>query len=187
MTENTIELPPKTMAEAERQRFALQEAMQMERQRHKTSMDILERGYASAVAVSAMLSKQLQMDKLLLAENVMVVQGNFARAGSDRLEQREAAIHDLVNGTPVLRERYIATKDYAHWHGQGVDCEYGYGPKHGDVIFRIGLHEAARERDLTEAEVDACVYYLRTLELFQECNALGHTAAKNLRCAGSVA
>ncbi len=56
---------------------------------------------------------------------------------------------------------------YDRWYGQRSDHDYGMGPRHGSIIFRIGLVSDARHRELTSAERDAAVYYLMNLEAIQ--------------------
>jgi len=41
------------------------------------------------------------------------------------------------------------------------------GPRHGSIIFEIGLTKEARQRDLSAEETDAAIYYLVNLERIQ--------------------
>src|SRR5687768_8470312 len=94
--------------------------------------------------------------KIALAEKVIEVTGKYEREGGciDR------AIASLANGGNYMKKMAIAVKDYDRFHGQGCDCEYGYGPKHGHHVFTIGLTRDARKRELTDEECDAAIYYL---------------------------
>ncbi len=109
----------------------------------------------------------LDPEIILHAEHVIYVRGSYAKAGEDRAPQREAAIQDLLKGAPQMHREYFGTKSYDRWHGQACDCSYGMGPRHGSIIFEIGLTREARTRDLTEEEINAAVYYLRSLEKIQ--------------------
>jgi hypothetical protein len=52
-------------------------------------------------------------------------------------------------------------KDYVQFIHQGADCEYGYGPRYGDVVFSIGLRNP--EHTLTDEETESCLYYLNMI------------------------
>ena len=72
---------------------------------------------------------------------------------------REAIIEEaikLIGENPVeaFSKRYIGTKDYAHFKDQSVECEYGYGPKHGNVVFSIGrVNQGINLPELGEDEI----------------------------------
>ena len=120
------------------------------------------------------LELSLDLDQIALAESVMAV-GDYSKGGDDRDSARTAAIRWFATGTGGylgLKREYFGTKDYAHWSGQRCDCEYGMGPRHGHIVFSIGLREEARKRDLTDAEKEACIYYLLNLSAIQKGQAL---------------
>ena len=105
----------------------------------------------------------LDENKIALAETVIEVEGKYEREGGCI----EKAISHLATGSDYMKRVAIAVKDYAQFSGQGCDCEYGYGPKHGWHVFTIGLTRDARKRDLTEDERDAAIYYLVHLQQIQ--------------------
>ncbi|RMM59421.1 hypothetical protein ALQ74_03220 [Pseudomonas savastanoi pv. glycinea] len=45
------------------------------------------------------------------------------------------------------------------------------GPSPGSVIFSIGIRRSELGRDLTEAEIEAALYYLRNLHKIQAATA----------------
>ena len=102
--------------------------------------------------------------KIALALQVIEVEGKYEREGGCI----DKAIAHLANGSDYMKRVAIAVKDYAQFSGQGCDCEYGYGPKHGWHVFTIGLTRDARQRELTEDERDAAIYYLVHLQQIQE-------------------
>lgn len=114
----------------------------------------------------------LDLEKITLAETFLSV-GDYSRAGDERNTPRQDAIKwfagtlDTRGGYDDLRHAYFGTKSYDRWHGQAITCSYGMGPRHGSVIFRIGLSEEARKRDLTDDEREAAIYYLVNLEAIQ--------------------
>jgi len=76
------------------------------------------------------------------------------------------AIQDLANDCLWLRDGYFGIKDYDRWRGQVFNGNYGYGPKHGYVVFSIGLHQPSEK--LTSEQKEACIYYLYQLMENQE-------------------
>lgn len=118
-------------------------------------------------------SAGLDENKVRLAEHVIEVRGAVERNNEGCLGD---AINDLANGTPRLRREYFGVKNYDRFVGQRCDCSYGMGPKHGHIVFEIGLTQEARKRDLTEEEANAAIYYLVHLKAIQEA-AKAATAA----------
>ena len=90
-------------------------------------------------------------------------------------EVRETAIEEAISeiqsdGKLALSQRYIGVKNYAHFGDQGVNCEYGLGPRHGHIVFRIGRHRSSRQKVLGDDEIyflEAC----RDFEGFNEGNS----------------
>lgn len=109
----------------------------------------------------------LDRQKIERARNVLEIRGSFSRGGDERASVVRDAINVLLDGKPDLRTKYFGTKSYDRWHGQRSDHCYGYGPKHGSVIFAIGLRGDYREADLTPKEVEACVYFLTCIEAIE--------------------
>ncbi|HZQ33714.1 MAG TPA: hypothetical protein VFB19_18530 [Mycobacterium sp.] len=92
-------------------------------------------------------------------EAVLVVEG------VDRLtyDMIEDAAFDLQNGCLRMREWYLGLKDYDRFTGQREDHRYGFGPRHGTIVARIGLTTEARKRPLTAEEVAAGMAHLERL------------------------
>ena len=116
----------------------------------------------------------LDLAQISLAETV-VFATDYAKGGDDRASARADAIKYFVSGAPLspngygnLRWEFFGTKSYDCWHGQRTDCEYGFGPSHGSIIFLIGMVEAVRKRELTAEECEAAVYYLTNLRRIQD-------------------
>lgn len=98
----------------------------------------------------------LDENKIALALKVVETTGKFENEGGCL----RRAMDCLALGGDTMKTVAIAVKDYAQFHGQQCDCEYGYGPKHGWHVFTVGLTRDARKRELTEEERDAAIYYL---------------------------
>lgn len=58
----------------------------------------------------------------------------------------------------------FGTKDYDAWAGQRSDHEWG-GPRHGSIVFKIGLKD--RSRELTEEERADAIYFLLNIEAWE--------------------
>ena len=113
----------------------------------------------------------LDLARIALAETVLAVT-DYSKGGQDRDLKRQQAIRWLGTQEPAsghgsLRYEFFGTKNYDGWVGQGNNCQYGYGPRHGYTCFSIGLTPDARKRDLTPEEAGAAIYYLLNIERVQ--------------------
>lgn len=118
---------------------------------------------------------------ILHAEHVIYVRGLYKDAGEDRARCLEEAIQRILSGGGPMFQEYSGTKSYDRWHGQHSNHPYGMGPRHGYIIFQIGLISPIRQREtkaLTEDEINACVYYLRNLEKIQDAEEKAKQVAK---------
>lgn len=70
--------------------------------------------------------------------------------GRARPELIEEAIR-LIQQSSVdaMSRRYLGIKNYASFGDQREDHDYGYGPKHGSIVFSIGRTDAWRVKPLT--------------------------------------
>lgn len=76
--------------------------------------------------------------------------------GNIRLKAIEDAISEIIkNGNKALLEEYIGVKNYAGFGDQRKDHKYGYGPRHGHIVFSI---KRLREKNV-ELGVDH-IYFL---------------------------
>ena len=103
----------------------------------------------------------LDLRRATLAEALLAIEGQCS--SESRIHTVHLAIRDLASGAPHLRRGYYGVKQYAHFGDQEIHGDYGMGPKHGQIVFSVGLKPEARGRDLTAEETDACLYYLGNL------------------------
>ncbi|HCF0295549.1 TPA: hypothetical protein NH680_000796 [Pseudomonas aeruginosa] len=155
------------LATLEKQRIDLQKQIAEEKDRHTQHLASLSNALTETKRLISVSADGLDLDVINRVEAFFEVRGSYAKAGEDRARALQAAIDDLANGAQKIKKCYFGTKDYAHWHGQFVDCNYGYGPSHGSVIFSIGLRRNEVGRQLTDEEIEDCLYYLRNLERIQ--------------------
>lgn len=122
--------------------------------------------------------------KVALAKSIIEVRGQYSRGGADRASCVSDAIKQVATGKPLgayvdLLRQFFGTKNYDRWIGQRCDCEYGYGPRHGSIVFAIGFTAAVRKREpfeLTDDEAEAAIYYLVNLERIQAAEAASKAA-----------
>lgn len=69
----------------------------------------------------------------------------------------------LANNATRLQECYIGVKNYSGFGDQREDHSYGTGPRHGSIVFSIGLTPEARNRTLTSDEIEDALYLLHVL------------------------
>lgn len=163
-----------SIADAAAARHRLSGALAAHLQASHNEEQRLRAELAKAQAAIAVSSAGIDLTQVAAAEVVVYVRGAYVEAGSDRATVVRDAIAEIATGEKQgyrgLWFEAFGTKSYAQWHGQRCDNEYGYGPKHGSVIFQVGLRDSVRAREpqaLTDAERNACVYYLTNLEQIQ--------------------
>lgn len=108
------------------------------------------------------------LDEDLLNLGMSVVSFGDVKNNSERRGCVADAINDLATGGKSLSGKYFGTKDYAHWSNQREDHQYGYGPRHGSIVFRVGLTSDALEKmrsgGLTGDEIEAAIYCLMNID-----------------------
>ncbi len=90
-----------------------------------------------------------------------------------RLQALADAKADLANGGDEIGRRYFGVKNYDAFGDQRTDCEYGMGPRHGSIVFSIGLTPALRQRvrtgpHLEDQEIEDALYLLSALPKIEE-------------------
>jgi hypothetical protein len=83
------------------------------------------------------------------------------------------AIDAFIYRPEVFDKQYVGCKDYDRWVGQYHGfCEYGMGPRHGSITFRVGKLQHKRGLEMKPAEIEAVLYYLKGKVFMQELEAL---------------
>lgn len=72
------------------------------------------------------------------------------------------AIQDVLQGTPHMATMYFGSKDYDCFSHQRSDHNYFMGPRHGTIVYSIGLKKPYRT-GLSKEQQESCVYYLNLL------------------------
>ena len=156
-------------------------AITQENQRHAEQLGALQATLNAAVQKASIANAGVNLDAVLVAEQVLYVRGDASkvvpndegRYPTSRKQSVEDAIawFDSSDARPDLRTAYVGVKNYSGFGDQRCDADYGYGPRHGHVVFEIGLRPDARKRDLTTEERNACIYYLRNIARIQAAKA----------------
>lgn len=174
---------PLTLAEAERDAAQLRAAIADEKKRHTTTIANLQANLTTSLELAQRLTSGLDESLIQKAKQVIYVEGRYSRAGEDRDRALDDAIQAILAGGQRLAYEYVGTKNYAHWRGQWTKHPYDMGPRHGSVVFAIGLERSVRTRAsgnapvsempplLTEDEINAAIYYLRNLEKIEAAHA----------------
>lgn len=94
----------------------------------------------------------------------------------------ESAKTDLArNSGARLAGEYVGVKNYDGFGDQREDHRYGMGPRHGSIVFRIGLQDDVRARlrdggSLTPQEIEDALYLLTVLPMIEEAQKNGEAA-----------
>ena len=81
--------------------------------------------------------QNIDIDRCLIAMQDLCVHGLCCTP------MREAALASAIrmiqeNPTGALKKGYVGIKNYASFGDQREDHEYGFGPRHGSIVFSIG-------------------------------------------------
>lgn len=147
----------------------LRHAETEEEKRHRARNEALAGGLQRALSQRATAMQGLLPNVRKLAETVIVIRGRVSESAEGAFE---AACTELAKGGGFLFERYAGAKRYEGFH-QREDHEYGYGPRHGSIVFAVELTAEVRRRgSLALEEAEAAVRWL----LAEKAHAESHGA-----------
>lgn len=157
---------PINVTELERLRFALNDGWRETQVAFQTDKDRYQHHIKIVSDRLRLAGSNLDLARIDRAKKVLYTMGSFACAGEDRFGAVDLAKRDVIEGGGWLWKGIRGTKDYDRWHGQGVDCEYGMCPRHGSIIFEIGIprDRRAQEHKLTPEEIEDALYLLLNIE-----------------------
>lgn len=119
----------------------------------------------------AEINAGIDIGAAVLARQVLNVVGKFIPGEGEHNEvvhdavawfaagHRASVFSDLGEGS------YYGVKNYAHWRGQRSDHPLYSCPRHGSLVFRIGLRDHTKA--VTPEQREACLYYLNNLAAIQ--------------------
>lgn len=108
------------------------------------------------------------LDEEMVKRGMSVISFGDVMGSSERKSCVQDAIDDLGKGAKSLRHEYFGTKNYAHWRDQRCDCTYGYGPRHGSVVFEVGLRREYQGKDLNPDDIESAIYCLLNIDQINE-------------------
>ncbi len=119
----------------------------------------------------------IDMERIDRAKKIIYVQGRVlgVRHGMRPDENRnnvrgkavEDAKHDLCNACPKMYGAYIGVKNYDSFGDQREDHNYGMAPRHGHIVFQIGLTKEARTNKVCGNEAEDALYFLSVLPEYE--------------------
>ena len=159
-----------------KQQRQLEQTLADEIAAHKVTVKTLEDSIKSIQETRNIIGTGLDEKMVACAEAVIRVEGDAGKIVNGsypdqtrsgiRWKAIEDAITDLANGGSKLKGNYFGVKNYDRFGDQREDHNYGMGPRHGSIVFRIGLVD--RKKELTEQEIEAAIYYLTHLKTIQD-------------------
>jgi hypothetical protein len=109
-----------------------------------------------------LLLENIDIDKVKTATALVYVSGLKWVGCGDTIDAIDDAIADAVIGFAKLRKEFIGCKNYDRFTCQRSDHPYGYGPKHGSIVFRIELLD--KLYSCSDEQLDCCIYFLQKLK-----------------------
>ena len=112
----------------------------------------------------SLLADGVDYDRVLLALDIIEVRGEC----SDKNKKHLASIvmSDLSSGCEKLKKQFFGYKVYSGFGEQRSDHGYGYGPRHGSIVFHIGLKKPREE--LTPEQIEDCIYLLCNIDSLEK-------------------
>lgn len=108
-----------------------------------------------------LIIKGFSPEKIEEARKIIYIYGLHHYGYGDTKKAVEDAINALAHGGESLYTQYIGCKNYAGYCLR-EDHPYGYSPKHGSIVFKIGLRDPSYI--LASQDIEACLYYLNTIK-----------------------
>lgn len=156
------------------------ERAKMELEIHVNTSDLRTKELQKEVYIRQQMYQQacngLSSDRIANALTVLEIVG--LEQFDSQHKDDEQAIDDAIlwffnegkfNRSYSLTSHRLGVKNYDGFYHQRCDCEYGFGPRHGTVVFSIGLRSEYRTLpkgvdSLPCALRDDCMYYLESLK-----------------------
>lgn len=105
---------------------------------YKSESDRIQKAIAQLGAQLDLEKAGIDSDKVQLGLSVIEISPAKELVDTQKALIQDA-ISDLATGAPRLQKEYFGLKNYAHWTHQREHHSYGSGPKHGSIVFRVGL------------------------------------------------
>ena len=149
------------LTDLHKQKIQVNESLQQLDKDYKKQKTELEKQLKELSQKINLESKGISVDRIQSALTLLSIRGEYKQT-EKRDEVVESSVKDLLNGSKHLKEKYFGVKIYSGFGEQREDHKYGYGPRHGNIVFAIGLK--VTDRELTDSEVEDCLYLLTNIE-----------------------
>ena len=144
---------------------ALENKKSQEIDRHAKELSRIEEGLLELNKKVKLIASHFDPQKIERGKNVVEIKGQVFPGERQKVVQD--AIIQMTRGGGALHHEYFATKNYDRFIDQRSDTDYGYCPKHGIIVFSIGITRQFRQRTLLPEQVEDAVYYLKNLSKIQ--------------------
>ena len=157
---------------------------------HEALLKATSNELAQLAEAETLIVGGLDHDRIERARKIINVYGSVGdvRRGRDgygvgvRAAALAEAKADLANGGDQIGRRFFGVKNYDGFGDQRCDCEYGLGPRHGFIVFSIGLTRDLQQRvrtgpHLEDAEIEDALYLLSALPTIERLRAEQQQAA----------
>jgi hypothetical protein len=148
-----------TLKEIEQKLIELGREKEEEKKRHEEFMQKNMAQTKKAQRHKDMLLNGIDIEKILEAEKILAIRG-LKEEYDEGVVKR--CIAEIASGGKALHREYFGVKNYERFIHQGSNCEYGYGPRHGYIVFSIGLKNP--KNLLSNNQVEQCLYYLNVIQ-----------------------
>lgn len=155
---------PQTRADLINEREALLAQLRETLAKHLKILVQIDKDLAVIEIKFQALNTGVSAEDIDIAKRVVYVRGQCQSAG--RRAVVDSAIKALAVGprAGLLQTGYVGTKDYDRFGDQRFDSDYAFRPRHGHIVFEIGLVQGARKRDLSVEERESAIKVLEAVK-----------------------
>lgn len=128
----------------------------------------------------AVLCAGFDVERIKRARDLVTIRGRVSdvRHGAYPDQRRDSvrpsalndAVVEIAKGGGRLLSEFIGVKNYDHFGDQRSDHQYGYGPRHGNIVFSIGLRHPDKT-PLTPDQIEDALYFLKMLPGIESAEA----------------
>lgn len=165
---NTMSNTTSSLAQASSQIKELRTALATENKRHKEETERISAELAKWQEAGALLLANIGPERVAHGREVIRVRGTWTGSVAQKRLVSHAC-EEVAAGGGKLKGVFFGLKDYDRFHEQREDHNYGMGPRHGHIVFAIGLLK--RDVELTPVEVEDALYYLGNLDAVQKASS----------------
>lgn len=185
-----------TLQQIIERRSALTTEQKERAEEHASYIRRIRAELAALAEAEALLVGGLDLAKIERGRALLSIEGRLSETrlaadymGADKARQsavRQAALADakadLAEGGTKIQRQYFGVKNYSGFGDQREDHQYGYGPKHGSIVFSISRQRPFRNSNtvgcpLTPEQIDDALYLLSALPEIERLQTAAKEAA----------